>query len=88
IRATPERLASGHKPGGPMRFDMALIRVGPRTSHLHTLDGKFVGQVCTIFSLPRQFGEYSRALAYIEWFTPFRAPDPSSRMRQVSHLAR
>ncbi|KAG1837672.1 hypothetical protein F4604DRAFT_1885673 [Suillus subluteus] len=85
IRASPERLASGCKPGGPARFDMALIRVGPRTSHLHTLDGLRVGQVRMIFCLPPQFGEYSRALAYIEWFTPFRAPDPSSRMRQVSH---
>ncbi|KAG2361460.1 hypothetical protein BDR07DRAFT_1216637, partial [Suillus spraguei] len=23
-------------------------------------------------------------LAYIEWFMPFRAPDPSSQMRQMS----
>ncbi|KAG1842604.1 hypothetical protein F4604DRAFT_1884714 [Suillus subluteus] len=84
ISASPERLASGRKSGGPARFDMALIRVGPRTSHLRTLDGLRVGQVHAIFCLPPQFGEYSRALAYIEWFTPFRAPDPSSRMQQVS----
>ncbi|KAG0692303.1 hypothetical protein DFH29DRAFT_985826 [Suillus ampliporus] len=65
VRATPEKLASGRKPGIPARFDMALISVGPRTSHLHTLDGLRVGQVRAIFTLPRQFGEYPRALAYV-----------------------
>ncbi|KAG1872445.1 hypothetical protein DFJ58DRAFT_903859 [Suillus subalutaceus] len=79
IRASPERPASGRKPGGPARFDMALIR---------STAGLRVGQVRAISCLPRQFGEYSRALAYIEWFTPFRAPDPSSRMRQVSRSTR
>lgn len=107
IRATPERLASGRKLGCPAHFDMALISDGPRSPHLHTLDGTFefdlfsvsqqsdqsaaglrVAQVRVIFSLPRQFGEYSRALAYIEWFTPFRSPDPSSGMRQVSRSTR
>ncbi|KAG1745375.1 uncharacterized protein EDB91DRAFT_1246235 [Suillus paluster] len=78
IRAMPERLALGRKPGCPAQFDMALILDGPRTPHLHTLDGVRVTQVRAIFSLPCQFGKYSRALAYIEWFTPFRAPDPSS----------
>lgn len=37
--------------------------------------GVRVAQVRVIFTLPRQFGTYSRALAYIEWFTPFREPD-------------
>jgi hypothetical protein len=41
IRATPKKLASGRKSGSPARFDMALISVGPRTSHLRTLDGRF-----------------------------------------------
>ncbi|KAG1890067.1 hypothetical protein F4604DRAFT_2003912 [Suillus subluteus] len=47
-----------------------------------------VAQVHVIFTLPRQFGTYSRALAYIEWFTPFRLPDPSSRLLQVSRSTR
>ncbi|KAG1809361.1 uncharacterized protein BJ212DRAFT_1379638 [Suillus subaureus] len=72
IRATPEKLASGRKAGSPARFDMALILDGPWTSQLCSLDaGLCVAQVRAIFSLPHQFGEYSRALAYIEWFTPF-----------------
>ncbi|KIK40796.1 hypothetical protein CY34DRAFT_68914, partial [Suillus luteus UH-Slu-Lm8-n1] len=46
--------------------------------------GLQAGQVHVIFTIPCQFGEYPRALAYIELFTPFRAPDPSSQMCQVS----
>ncbi|KAG1775840.1 hypothetical protein EV702DRAFT_972335, partial [Suillus placidus] len=88
VRARPEVVASGRKPGCPARFDMALISDGPRSSRLHTLDGVQVAQVCAIFTLPRQFGIYSRALAYIEWFTPFRQPDPSSRLQQVSRSTR
>ncbi|KAG2029463.1 hypothetical protein BDR03DRAFT_1044659 [Suillus americanus] len=84
IRASPETLPSGRKPGIPVWFDMALIADSPRSSHLHTLEGIFFSaQVRVIFTLPRQFGAYSRALAYVEWFTPFKPPDPSSRMRQV-----
>ncbi|KAG1886054.1 hypothetical protein F4604DRAFT_1877992 [Suillus subluteus] len=37
---------------------------------------------------PHQFGTYSRALAYIEWFTLLREPDPSSGLHQVSCLTR
>ena len=106
IRATPEKLPSGRKPGTPAQFDMALIADRPHSSHLHTLEGIFllsfsavnfdnslvagvrVAQVRAIFTLPRQFGAYPRALAYVEWFTPFKPPDPSSRMRQVSRSTR
>ncbi|KAG1884660.1 hypothetical protein F4604DRAFT_1574207 [Suillus subluteus] len=97
VRATPEILPSGRKPGCLAQFDMGLISDGPHPARLRTLDGKFlessegqylivtvaglrVAQVCAIFSLPHQFGTYTRALAYIEWFTPFRAPDPYSGM--------
>ncbi|KAG2340776.1 hypothetical protein BDR05DRAFT_1032465 [Suillus weaverae] len=88
VRARPEVVASGRKPGCPARFDMALISDGPCSLRLHTLDGVRVAQVRAIFTLPRQFGIYSRALAYIEWFTPFRQPDPSSRLQQVSRSTR
>ncbi|KAG2347976.1 hypothetical protein BDR05DRAFT_843485, partial [Suillus weaverae] len=86
IRATPETLASGWKPGCPAWFGMVLVSDRPHSLCLHTLNGNIflVAQVCAIFSLPHQFGTYSRALAYIEWFMPFRPSDPSSQMRQVS----
>ena len=41
-----------------------------------------------IFNLPRQFGPYSRALAYVEWFTPLREPDAFSGLCQVSRSTR
>ncbi|KAG2154486.1 uncharacterized protein EDB93DRAFT_1132677 [Suillus bovinus] len=47
-----------------------------------------VAQVCVLFRLPRQFGAYSRPLAYVEWFTPFREPDESSGLRQISRSTR
>lgn len=88
IRATPEKLPSGRKPGTPAQFDMALIADRPHSSHLHTLEGVRVAQVRAIFTLPHQFSTYFRALAYVEWFTPFKPPNPSSRMRQVSRSTR
>ncbi|KAG2152586.1 uncharacterized protein EDB93DRAFT_1239922 [Suillus bovinus] len=85
IRATPEvSPGPGRKPGSPAKFNMALINNGARTTNLQTLDGAQVAQVRVIFTLPRQFGTYSRALAYIEWFMPFREPDPFSGLLQVS----
>ncbi|KAG2141516.1 hypothetical protein BD769DRAFT_1349437 [Suillus cothurnatus] len=89
IRATPEvSPGPGRKPGSPAKFDMALINNGARTTNLQTLDGAQVAQVRVIFTLPRQFGTYSRALAYIEWFTPFKEPDPFSGLLQVSRSTR
>ncbi|KAG1874425.1 hypothetical protein F4604DRAFT_1880885 [Suillus subluteus] len=92
VRARPEVVASGRRSSCPGHFDMALISDTPRSSGLRTLDDVRVAQVCVIFTLPRQFGTHSRALTYIKWFTPFRLPDPSSRLLQVSrstcHLRR
>ncbi|KAG1867213.1 hypothetical protein DFJ58DRAFT_714448 [Suillus subalutaceus] len=93
IRATPERLSSGCKPGCPARFDMGLISDSPHPLSqgwclIIAVAGLRVAQVRAIFTLPHQFGTYIRALTYIEWFTPFRTPDPSSGMRLVSHLTR
>ncbi|KAG1837994.1 hypothetical protein F4604DRAFT_1941875 [Suillus subluteus] len=91
IRATPEvQPGPGRKPGSPARFNMALISDGVRTLNLRTFEGVRVAQVHIIFALPRQFqvGTYSRALAYVEWFTPLWEPDPSSGLHQVSRSTR
>ncbi|KAG1876864.1 hypothetical protein C8R48DRAFT_745419 [Suillus tomentosus] len=73
IRAIPEVCPGpGQKPGAPAQFDMALIS-----------DDLRVAQVRIIFMLPHQFGTYSQTLAYVEWFTPLRDPDPSSGLHQV-----
>ncbi|KAG1846303.1 hypothetical protein C8R48DRAFT_750604 [Suillus tomentosus] len=97
VRATPETLpsSSGWKPGSPKRFDMALVSSdGIQASKaLLTLNAAVhVAQVCVLFRLPHRFGAYSRPLAYVEWFTPFREPDELSGLRQIScsthHLRR
>ncbi|KAG2051023.1 hypothetical protein BDR06DRAFT_998344 [Suillus hirtellus] len=93
VRATPETLpsSSGRKPGSPKRFDMALVSSdGIQASKaLLTLNAAVcVAQVRVLFRLPRQFGAYSRPLAYVEWFTPFREPDESSGLRQISRSTR
>ncbi|KAG2118402.1 Zn-finger domain-containing protein [Suillus clintonianus] len=88
IRASPEiPPGPGRKPGSPARFDMALTSEGVQTMNVRTLDNVRVAQVRVIFTLPRQFA-YSRALAYVEWFTPFRELDPFSGLPQVSHSTR
>ncbi|KAG2054901.1 hypothetical protein BDR06DRAFT_838943, partial [Suillus hirtellus] len=93
VRAMPEVLPGhGRKPGSPAKFDMALTSNGIQ---LHTLEGDHqkihvdillgmqVGQVHIIFTLLCQLGTYSRALVYIEWFTPLREPDRSSGLHQL-----
>jgi hypothetical protein len=57
---------------------------------MNTVLGVRVVQVRIIFTLPHQFqvGMYSRALAYVKWFTPLREPDLSSGLRQVSRSTR
>ncbi|KAG1890596.1 uncharacterized protein F5891DRAFT_1131630 [Suillus fuscotomentosus] len=91
IRVTPEVQPgpASRKPWSPARFDMALISDGARTTNLRTLESVRVAQVHIIFTLPRQFlvGMNSRALAYVEWFTPLREPDPSSGLRQLHQNA-
>ncbi|KAG0694509.1 hypothetical protein DFH29DRAFT_784098, partial [Suillus ampliporus] len=77
----------GRKPGSPARFDMALMSNGHCEIYMETV-GVRVAQVRVIFTLPRQFGTYSRALAYIEWFTPSRELDPFSGLHQVSRSTR
>jgi hypothetical protein len=46
--------------------------------------GLKVAQVRVIFSLPAAFGKYPHPLAYVEWFTPLRDPDPATGMHIIS----
>lgn len=46
-------------------------------------------QVKVIFLLPSHFNcQYSQPLAYVEWFTPFHAVDPSSGLMSISRSTR
>lgn len=48
--------------------------------------GLRVAQVRAVFTLPMRLQAplLSAHLAYIEWFTPFRSPDPDSKLHVVS----
>ncbi|KAH7904195.1 Zn-finger domain-containing protein [Hygrophoropsis aurantiaca] len=90
IRATPAIPPSpnGRKAGSVAHFDMALVAEHSENMHGPGLKGLRAAQVRLIFTLPRQFGIYSRPLAYIEWFTSFRQPDPITNMYQLSRSTR
>ena len=38
-----------------------------------------------IFNLPPHLGLYSHPLLYVEWFRPFRGPEPRSGLYTTSH---
>lgn len=55
-----------------------------------TATGLRAAQVHVIFALPRrlQTKDLPTHFAYIEWFTPFRAPDPIHGLRSLSRSTR
>lgn len=52
-------------------------------------EGLAVSRVRAIFRLPDAYGrQFKHPVAYVEWFTPFRQPDPETGMFKVSHSTR
>jgi hypothetical protein len=95
LLATPLRSRSANVG----RFDAALIKYGGKNEHTTgaALQGLRATQVCVIFDLPPQFLPVSSSsqecstsvqLAYIEWFKPFRRPDPLTTMFTLSRATR
>ncbi|KAF8810333.1 hypothetical protein BYT27DRAFT_7281682 [Phlegmacium glaucopus] len=84
VRATPSVPAKGRFKAVPAHFDTVLIHAGDSNNNQHTkgtcLEGLRVAQLRAIFSLPEhlQHPHLPIQLAYIEWFTPFRAPHADS----------
>ncbi|KAJ7810956.1 Zn-finger domain-containing protein [Mycena olivaceomarginata] len=89
IRATPPILARGRSPGTPAHFDTALIIEDPPSYRTSAgIEGLRVGQIRAIFQLPPQYGTYPHPLAYVEWFTPFNQPDPTTGMYTIQRSSR
>ncbi|KAL0951815.1 hypothetical protein HGRIS_008482 [Hohenbuehelia grisea] len=72
------------------QMDFALVTTGEANSFTAgtALDGLRVAQVRVIFQLPTQAGLGKRPLAYIEWMTPLRHPDPVHGYHRISRSTR
>ncbi|KAJ7174921.1 Zn-finger domain-containing protein [Mycena filopes] len=81
IRATAAKAPKGRSPGTPAIFDTALVIEDPSQYRPSSgIVGLRPAQIRVIFKLPPQFGQYAHPLAYIEWFTNFNRPDPTTGM--------
>ncbi|TFK91398.1 hypothetical protein K466DRAFT_541773 [Polyporus arcularius HHB13444] len=96
IRAMPAQPARLLQPASPAHFDTVLARetAAEPGDPSNPLDGDSAGlcvaRVRAIFRLPVDYGAENckHPLAYVEWFTPFRDPDPDNGMLKVSHSTR
>ncbi|KAJ6457133.1 hypothetical protein C8R47DRAFT_1328555 [Mycena vitilis] len=92
VRATapsPAALAL-RRAAEPAHLDFALIRTGePNQFTAGTaLAGLRVAQVKVIFQVPPHYPGKPGPLAYIEWFTPLRTPDPLDGYYHLSRSSR
>ncbi|KAF8808413.1 Zn-finger domain-containing protein [Phlegmacium glaucopus] len=91
IRAMPAVSGCGRLSNIPAHFDIALIQAEDERSNNATkgtyLEGLRVGQVRLIFALPEYLRGHNlpRFHACIEWFNPFRAPNPDTQLFSVNH---
>ncbi|KAJ6611866.1 hypothetical protein B0H10DRAFT_2283854 [Mycena sp. CBHHK59/15] len=93
VRATPPAHANinQRKVAVPACLDFALIRTGePNALTAGTaLAGLRVAQVKVIFQLPKHYpSNPGMPVAYIEWMTPLRSPDPLDGYYHLSRSSR
>ncbi|GLB43997.1 putative zn-finger domain-containing protein [Lyophyllum shimeji] len=90
IRATPFLQGLSSASDTPARFDTVLVRDENENENRHTkgtyLEGLRVAQVRMLVTLPIHLRapRLPERLAYVEWFTPLRAPHPDSGLRYIS----
>ncbi|KAI0688819.1 hypothetical protein C8Q76DRAFT_772033 [Earliella scabrosa] len=90
IRAVPSQPARPLHPATAAHFDTVLARNDLENyDENDPLHGLCVARVRAIFRIPNAYGlHFKHPVAYVEWFTPFRQPDPKTGMFKVSHLTR
>ncbi|KAG1798045.1 hypothetical protein EV424DRAFT_1352616 [Suillus variegatus] len=90
IQAHPAIPNCNHrKPPSPAHFDVAFIVEDCQLWESGTgFDGLWLAQICAIFKLSSQYGEFPHPLAYIEWFRPLREPEAATRLYRVAWSTR
>ncbi|KAL0067725.1 hypothetical protein AAF712_005165 [Marasmius tenuissimus] len=81
IRASPPTPQRGRIAAVPPQMDFALISTNERNDRTEgtALEGLRVALVRAVFKLPQVYGlNVQHPLVYVEWFTPFGTPDPST----------
>ncbi|KAI0764847.1 hypothetical protein C8Q74DRAFT_1370751 [Fomes fomentarius] len=87
VRAVLAQPSRPMLPGSPAHFDMVLAHEIPAFEDPNNpLHGLTIARVRAIFRLPEAYGpHFKHPVAYVEWFTPFRQPDPETGMFKVSY---
>ncbi|KAJ6559359.1 hypothetical protein DFH09DRAFT_921717 [Mycena vulgaris] len=95
VRASPPVAAvPGTRNHGERAYqDFALVRTGEPNAVTHgtALEGLRVAQVRVLFKFPGYYPapfNTAKPLAYVEWFTPFSRPEPSSNLFVVRRSTR
>jgi len=94
LRATPSVPEKGTSKAVPAHFDIVLVRVADVNENQHTkgtcLEGLRVAQLRVIFTLPEHLrhSHLPNKLAYVELFTPFRAPHSDSGLFPITRASR
>ncbi|KAI1794920.1 hypothetical protein LXA43DRAFT_1091504 [Ganoderma leucocontextum] len=79
LRATPARPRRGHHPASPAHFDCGLFIVDRgKFDREGGVNGLCAARVRAIFYLPDHIHHHPHPLLYVEWFRPFRGPEPNS----------
>nr|VWO99055.1 Uncharacterized protein [Ganoderma boninense] len=86
IRAVPAKPRQGTQRAVPAYFDCGLFIVDEDKYRLEGgLNGLCAARVRAMFHLPAHLGHFSHPLMYVEWFRPFRGPEPRSSLYTTGH---
>ncbi|KAI1782800.1 hypothetical protein LXA43DRAFT_1103400 [Ganoderma leucocontextum] len=86
VRSSPAKARLGVRRAVPAHFDCGLFLVDAgEHQRKGKLNGLCAARVRAIFLLPSHLGHYPHPLMYVQWFRPFRGPEPHSGLYTTSH---